>query len=138
LEIPPLRLVLHPSGAVIECAQPSVLLGRHSTADVRLPQPEVSRRHCRLVYSKGEWQLFDLNSLNGVFVNGLKVQQAVLRHRDELHIGGYTLTVDLLPGDRTLHVRGGEGLDSAGVLGGTPDAAPGAEAGSGAERRMAS
>jgi pSer/pThr/pTyr-binding forkhead associated (FHA) protein len=91
---------------VVACTQASVLIGRHSTADVRLPLPEVSRRHCRLIFADGRWQLFDLNSLNGVFLNGEKVQQAILRHRDELRIGGFTFSVDLQPGDQTVELSG--------------------------------
>jgi hypothetical protein len=49
----PLRLVLQPSGATMEVAQADVLVGRHSCADVRLPLPDVSRRHCRLVFVGG-------------------------------------------------------------------------------------
>jgi pSer/pThr/pTyr-binding forkhead associated (FHA) protein len=100
----PLRLVLQPRGMMVECTQVSVLIGRHSTADVRLPLPEVSRRHCRLIFADGRWQVFDLNSLNGIFLNGEKVQQAILRHRDELRIGGFTFHVDLQPGERTVEL----------------------------------
>ena len=53
--MPGLYLVLQPSGATLELMQPDVLVGRHSSADVRLPLPDVSRRHCRLVFGKGCW-----------------------------------------------------------------------------------
>jgi pSer/pThr/pTyr-binding forkhead associated (FHA) protein len=102
---------------VVECTQASVMIGRHSTADVRLPLPEVSRRHCRLIFADGRWQLFDLNSLNGVFLNGEKVQQAVLRHRDELRIGGFTFRVDLQPGDQTVALTSEERAPAALVTG---------------------
>src|SRR5258707_482200 len=72
----PLRLVLQPSGLQIELTGPEMLLGRHSSADIRLPLPDVSRRHCRFVFLDGRWQVFDLNSLNGVFVNDQPVAQA--------------------------------------------------------------
>lgn len=91
----PLRLLLQPSGAAVELTQPDVLLGRHSHADVRLPLPDVSRRHCRFLFSQGLWQIFDLNSLNGVYVNGQSVRQAVLRHGDLIRIGGFIFAVDL-------------------------------------------
>ena len=69
----PLRLVLQPGGAVIEVSRPEVLVGRHSEVDVRLPLPDVSRRHCRFVYADGIWRVFDLRSLNGVYVNGERI-----------------------------------------------------------------
>jgi pSer/pThr/pTyr-binding forkhead associated (FHA) protein len=122
----PLRLVLLPRGMAVECTQASVLIGRHSTADVRLPLPEVSRRHCRLIFADGHWQVFDLNSLNGIFLNGEKVQQAVLRHRDELRVGGFTFRVDLQPGDQTVELTEEERRASAPVLRGVGEAVQGA------------
>jgi pSer/pThr/pTyr-binding forkhead associated (FHA) protein len=91
----PLRLVLQPGGAVIEVFRPEALVGRHSTADVRLPLPDVSRRHCRLQWVEGCWQVFDLNSLNGVYVNDEAVLQAPLHAGDLLRVGGFTFAVEL-------------------------------------------
>src|SRR5229473_2849513 len=65
----PLKLILQPNGPVLELTRPDTLMGRHSEADVRLPLPDVSRRHCRFLFADGAWQIFDLDSLNGVFVN---------------------------------------------------------------------
>jgi pSer/pThr/pTyr-binding forkhead associated (FHA) protein len=93
-----LRLVLKQSGWFVELAQPEVLVGRHSSADVRLPLPDVSRRHCRFVFSGDVWQVFDLQSLNGVLVNGAKVEGAVLHQGDTLRIGGFIFQVDLSGG----------------------------------------
>jgi pSer/pThr/pTyr-binding forkhead associated (FHA) protein len=95
----PLRLVLQPSGASVELTQPDMLLGRHSQADIRLPLPDVSRRHCRFIFGQGVWQVLDLNSLNGVFLNGELVRQATVRQGDLLRIGGFTFAVDLVVED---------------------------------------
>jgi pSer/pThr/pTyr-binding forkhead associated (FHA) protein len=91
----PLRLFLHPAGAMVEVTRADNLVGRLTDADVRLPLPDVSRRHCRLVWRDGRWQVLDLNSLNGVFVNDRQVQQAVLQNGDLLRIGGFVFRVDL-------------------------------------------
>ncbi len=91
----PLRLVLQPSGPVVELTRPDMIMGRHSEADVRLPLPDVSRRHCRFVFTNPAWQVFDLDSLNGVFVNGKRIQHATLCDHDSLTIGGFRFTVDL-------------------------------------------
>jgi pSer/pThr/pTyr-binding forkhead associated (FHA) protein len=72
-----------------------MLVGRHSGADVRLPLPDVSRRHCRCLFIDGTWHVLDLNSLNGLWVNDEPVQQAVMRQGDQVRIGGFTFTVDL-------------------------------------------
>ena len=93
--LPALRLVLQPSGMVLEVPRPEAIVGRHSDADVRLPLPDVSRRHCRLAWAEGGWQVTDLNSLNGVQVNGETVLHAPLEQGDLLRIGGFTFFVEL-------------------------------------------
>ena len=90
-----LRLVLQPSGMVLEVTRPEAVVGRHSEADVRLPLPDVSRRHCRLSWDGTGWQVIDLNSLNGIQVNGEQVLQAPLEQGDLLRIGGFTFSVDV-------------------------------------------
>jgi pSer/pThr/pTyr-binding forkhead associated (FHA) protein len=92
---PPLRLVLEPSGMVVELTQVDTLIGRHSSADIRLPLPDVSRRHCRILHAAGRWRVVDLNSLNGVFVNDEQVEEAELQHGDRLRIGGFTFAVEV-------------------------------------------
>jgi pSer/pThr/pTyr-binding forkhead associated (FHA) protein len=120
----PLRLVLQPSGATVELTQPDMLIGRHSQADVRLPLPDVSRRHCRFFFSQGVWQVIDLNSLNGVFLNGEAVRQATLRSGDLLRIGGFTFAVDV----NEARIEAAESEASAGLIRGLfkrlPDDAP--------------
>src|SRR3954447_12421999 len=86
----PMRLVLQPGGATIDVDRPDVVVGRHTECDVRLPLPDVSRRHCRLQFVEGCWQVMDLNSLNGIQVNGEAVLQAPLAQGDRLKIGGFT------------------------------------------------
>src|SRR5206468_3009201 len=88
-----LRLVVPDAALAVDLDRPEMVLGRHSEADVRLPLPDVSRRHCRFVYTNGEWHVWDLNSLNGIFVNGMRVQHAVLQPQDTLSIGGFTFEV---------------------------------------------
>src|SRR5438105_2162702 len=82
--IPPMRLVLQPSGWSIDLTKNETVLGRHTSADVRLPLPDVSRRHCRFLCSDGIWQVYDLDSLNGIYLNGEKVREGILHHGDEL------------------------------------------------------
>jgi len=91
----PLRLLLQPGGLCVNMDKAETIVGRHSGADVRLALPDVSRRHCRFVFADGYWQIFDLNSLNGVFVNGERLQEATIRHGDRVRIGSLTFEVDL-------------------------------------------
>jgi pSer/pThr/pTyr-binding forkhead associated (FHA) protein len=98
----PLRLLLQPGGLCVEMSQPEMIVGRHSSADVRLALPDVSRRHCRFVFGDGHWEVEDLGSLNGVFVNGARLQEAVLSHGDTIRIGSLTFSVDLRVEAQTL------------------------------------
>lgn len=91
----PLRLVLLPNGIALQLDRPEMTLGRHSGADVRLPMPDVSRRHCRFSWSGGTWSVCDLASLNGVYVNGLAVERSELHQDDLVRVGGFTFAVDL-------------------------------------------
>lgn len=90
----PLRL-LPEEGPPLVLSRPEMLLGRHSQSDVCLRLPDVSRKHCRFVYAAGWWRVFDLQSLNGLFVNDERVHEATLRHRDRIRIGRYIFEVDL-------------------------------------------
>lgn len=70
-------------------------IGRCSTADVCLDDPSVSRRHA-MIATDGEDKpprLLDDRSLNGILVNGRKLEFAELEPGDELAIGRYRLYV---------------------------------------------
>ncbi len=94
-QVAPLRLSLRPGRFAVELTRSGLVFGRHSTADVRLPLPDVSRHHCRFVCEAGRWQVIDLDSLNGVFVNDAPVRRAELHDRDTVRIGGFVFEVDL-------------------------------------------
>ncbi len=89
----PIGLMLLPSGMRVELTKQSTLVGRHSSADVRLPLPDVSRQHCRFVFAQGAWYVVDLDSTNGIFVNNQRVQRAPIRAGDRVRIGGFVLEV---------------------------------------------
>ena len=63
-------------------------LGRATGADFSLDAALVSRVHCRLVSLPGdELEVRDLESTNGTFVNGKRVQTARLASGDKIQIG---------------------------------------------------
>ncbi len=90
----PLRLQLEPVGLAIEVHRAEAVIGRHSHADVRLALPDISRRHCRLVFENQQWRMLDLESLNGVFVNGERMAEANLYDGDRLQLGQFTFLVE--------------------------------------------
>ncbi|HWJ42156.1 MAG TPA: FHA domain-containing protein [Solirubrobacterales bacterium] len=67
-------------------------IGRCETADICLDDPSVSRRHALLATDGGRRpRVLDDRSLNGVLVNGRRVDLAELDPGDELAIGRYRL-----------------------------------------------
>jgi FHA domain/Zinc-ribbon containing domain len=69
-------------------------IGRSGAADLRLDDPTVSRRHALVVLTpEGDLRALDDRSLNGLFVNGERVEWAPLSDGDELEIGRYRLYV---------------------------------------------
>ncbi len=69
-------------------------IGRGEAADLRLDDPSVSRRHALVVRTEtGELRALDDRSLNGLFVNGEKVEWTKLEDGDELEIGSFRLYV---------------------------------------------
>jgi FHA domain/Zinc-ribbon containing domain len=69
-------------------------IGRSGAADLRLDDPTVSRRHALIVLTpEGDLRALDDRSLNGLFVNGERVEWAPLQDGDELEIGRYRLYV---------------------------------------------
>jgi pSer/pThr/pTyr-binding forkhead associated (FHA) protein len=94
----PLRLRLQPGDHIIDLTSPDVLLGRQSDADLRMPQPDVSRQHCRFQFADGGWRVVDLGSLNGVYVNGSRVaRMAVIHAGDLIRICGIEFNVEGAP-----------------------------------------
>jgi hypothetical protein len=79
---------------VIELSDGWSRIGRSGSADIRLDDPTVSRRHAVIVQTpEGELRVLDDRSMNGILVNGEPVDWSPLADGDELQIGRYTLSV---------------------------------------------
>jgi pSer/pThr/pTyr-binding forkhead associated (FHA) protein len=66
-------------------------VGRSLAADIRFDDPTVSRRHALIVRQADGVRVLDDRSLNGVFVNGERVEWRVLADGDEIVVGRYRL-----------------------------------------------
>ena len=71
--------------------QPVTHLGRGFSADVRLEDQSVSRRHAVIVDHEDGARILDDRSANGTFVNGRRVTEAALHDRDVLRLGRVAL-----------------------------------------------
>jgi hypothetical protein len=73
-------------------------IGRSLAADIRFDDPTVSRRHALIVRQPGGLRVLDDRSLNGVFVNGERVEWSTLADGDEIVIGRHHLHFVDVPG----------------------------------------
>lgn len=68
-----------------------VTVGRHPQSDIFLNDITVSRRHAELRRVGEKYEVADLGSLNGTYVNRSRVDSSVLSSGDELQIGKFRL-----------------------------------------------
>jgi pSer/pThr/pTyr-binding forkhead associated (FHA) protein len=64
-----------------------IIVGRLPESDVRLDSNEVSRKHLLLKKIGNEYACTDMESHNGVFLNGVKIHSATLREGDNIQLG---------------------------------------------------
>jgi len=76
---------------VLRLAREWTRIGRSLAADVRFDDPTVSRRHALIVRQHDGVRVLDDRSLNGVFVNGERVEWRALCDGDEIVVGRYRL-----------------------------------------------
>ena len=67
-------------------------LGRGLSADVRIDDATVSRKHAVIVRRGDDVVILDDRSMNGVWVNGERIQESVLKDGDEIRLGRVPLT----------------------------------------------
>ncbi|MGD0675587.1 MAG: sigma 54-interacting transcriptional regulator [Polyangiaceae bacterium] len=68
-------------------------IGTHTSNDVVLLDPAVSRFHCRLVREAGSWRVHDWGSLNGTRLEGLRIRDADLPAEASIGLGDSILRV---------------------------------------------
>ena len=81
------ELVPTGGGDTIPLLREAMTFGRRESCDVCLQFPNVSGLHCEMNFRDGYWTVRDLNSTNGIKVNGMRVQSRPLKPGDELSIG---------------------------------------------------
>lgn len=70
-------------------------LGRKADNTIVVTHPSISRYHLKLSYSNGNWEVTDLQSMNGTFVNQMKVQHAKLKVGDVIYVMGVKLVIGI-------------------------------------------
>jgi pSer/pThr/pTyr-binding forkhead associated (FHA) protein len=90
-----------PTGALREftLSKANLTFGRATTNDVVLSDQRVSRCHARAERTSAGWEIVDLGSSNGLFVNGAAVTRATLGPGDVVTIGDSALQFDPSPAE---------------------------------------
>jgi len=85
--------VTDPAGnkATVKLPDEPVLIGRGHSCQVRFQDDMVSREHARIEPGEGSFVISDLQSGNGTFVNGGRIERHVLRSGDEISVSGFKL-----------------------------------------------
>jgi predicted component of type VI protein secretion system len=69
------------------------VFGRGAEANIRIPDPGVSRRHCEVSIEDGVIRVKDLGSSNGTYVNQKKVTEATVKANDLVAVGPFVFVV---------------------------------------------
>ena len=93
LTVPGKYLAYEESGRqiMVALAQEWTRIGRSLAADIRFDDATVSRRHALVVSQADGVRVLDDRSLNGVYVNGKRVEWSPLADGDEITIGRHRL-----------------------------------------------
>ncbi|MGH9371586.1 MAG: FHA domain-containing protein, partial [Vicinamibacterales bacterium] len=92
----PTLCVRTPDGTMHRFSQ-SFHIGREHDCEVRIQDSHVSRRHVRVSFEDGCWLFRDLQSANGIFVNGQRVQVAPIDASKTITLGvdGPAVTLEI-------------------------------------------
>jgi pSer/pThr/pTyr-binding forkhead associated (FHA) protein len=94
------------SGTARQLVDRQMSIGRDGANELCLTDPKVSRRHCTIRQVDEGYELSDLDSRNGTFLNGIPVKHQMLKHGDAIRVGSSELV---------FLVREGEEDDSFGL-----------------------
>ena len=86
------------SGQIFNISNKIDIIGRGSSATIFLDDDGVSRNHAEVFMMSGCVEIIDLNSRNGIFVNGTKTRKSFLNDGDKVSIG----SVDLVYSNETV------------------------------------
>jgi pSer/pThr/pTyr-binding forkhead associated (FHA) protein len=93
-----LRIILKFNGTVLKelkVDQDEIIIGRDAGNDIQIDNIAVSREHAKICRGPNYYFIEDLNSTNGIFINGKKINKKFLTEDDEISIGKYSLQIAL-------------------------------------------
>ena len=99
------ELVPTGGGNTIPLIRETLTMGRRESCDICMRFPNVSGVHCELSFRDGYWIIKDLNSTNGLKVNGSRTLKKVLQPGDTITIAKRSYKIQYTP------IRGTQSMD---------------------------
>lgn len=86
----------------LQLDHPPVVFGRLEDCDIQIDSASISSRHAQMTRVQGGFELRDLDSTNGVKVNGQRVPVVVLRDECSIELGDVAFNFELAPEERAV------------------------------------
>lgn len=86
----------------LELTERDIVIGRSTEADIQIEDPRASRRHAQIRYWEGDYVIKDLHSNNGTYVNGRRIDVAVLSVNSRIVVAGHDIRVQ----SKRMHNKG--------------------------------
>ncbi len=83
------------AGQIFDLKLGKNIFGRGAGCDIKVQSVGISKEHCEIHVYKDKLLIVDLKSSNGTFVNGVKVQNSILRVGDKISL--FDIIMDLIP-----------------------------------------
>src|SRR3989344_1164807 len=71
------------------------VFGRGGVSDLKVQSLGISKEHCEIHVYKDKMMIVDLKSSNGTFVNGVKIQNSIIRVGDKVSL--FDVILDIIP-----------------------------------------
>jgi hypothetical protein len=96
-EMPENAMLIIAGKTIFPLEKPVIDIGRHSTNNLVLNDPHISRHHAQLRAIKNHYVIFDVGSTGGLLLNGKRISQATLHAGDVIRIGMVNLIYNQEP-----------------------------------------
>lgn len=83
------------SGQIYDLKLGKNIFGRGGVSDLKVQSLGISKEHCEIHVYKDKMMIVDLKSSNGTFVNGVKIQNSIIRVGDKVSL--FDVILDIIP-----------------------------------------
>jgi len=90
-EIPEEAFLVLEGARLVPLVLPVINIGRRLENNIVIDDPRVSRYHVQLKAVDGNYELTDLNSSGGTFVNSMRITKSILYSGDEISLAGFAI-----------------------------------------------